>query len=51
MGGDLDPESGGAYWDYDLAELSLDIKAFIKEIKVQTGREKVNYIGYSNGTT
>ena len=48
MGGDLDP-TGGAYWDYTLGGISNDVKAFVTEIKEQTGREKVSYVGYSLG--
>ena len=39
-------------WDWSWAELGLyDDPAFINLILEETGAEKVNYIGYSMGTT
>ena len=39
-------------WDFSWAELGLyDDSAFMSLIKYKTGKPKVNYIGYSMGTT
>jgi pimeloyl-ACP methyl ester carboxylesterase len=41
-----------ARWDFSWAELGMyDGQAFMDEIIRQTGQPKVNYIGYSMGTT
>ena len=45
-------DDGFERWDFSWAELGLyDGRALINKIKEVTKQEKVNYIGYSMGTT
>jgi lysosomal acid lipase/cholesteryl ester hydrolase len=50
----LYPEQDESFdrWDWSYEELGLyDVPAFMDEIIKETGKPKVNYIGYSMGTS
>ena len=48
----LDPDYDLKYWDFSFEEMGLyDTKAEIDYIKAQTGRDKVAYIGMSQGSS
>jgi len=49
----LDPDGhDGAFWQYSFAENGLiDVKSMIEYVKMETGVDKIAYVGHSMGTT
>ena len=43
-----DPVKESKYWDFTWADMGkYDVPAMIKKIKLETGKDKIFYIGYS----
>ncbi|XP_008192577.2 lipase 3 [Tribolium castaneum] len=48
----FNPDKDAEFWDFSLHEIGVyDIPAFIDHILEVTGRESIQYVGYSQGTT
>lgn len=46
----LDPDSSSTYWQFSVDEIGrYDLPAIIDKVLNETGSEKLNYIGYSQG--